>query len=108
MAYGQTAGCLSHRGRNPKKRHNKVPWIVFTAIGAVVLAGAGVGYAYMVRSSCSGQLKATVVTSPSMQPVLDRLVRNWQNTNPAVQGKCATVEVEGKDSALMAQTLGAS
>src|SRR4051794_4532693 len=108
MAYGQPAGVRSHRRGGPKKRLNIAPWIVFTAIGAVVLAGAGVGYAYVVRGSCSGQVKATVVTSPSLQPVLDGLVRNWQNTNPAVQGKCATVEVEGKDSALMAQTLGAS
>jgi len=82
MAYGQPAGVRSHRRGGPKKRLVIAPWIVFTAIGAVVLAGAGVGYAYVIRSSCSGQVKATVVTSPSMQPVLDGLVRNWQNTDP--------------------------
>src|SRR3712207_9041553 len=98
MAYSQPAGVRSHRRGGPKKRLVVAPWIVVTAVAVVVLSGAGAGYAYLVRSSCSGSVKATVVTSPSMQPVLDGLVRNWQNGNPAVDGKCVTVEIEGKDS----------
>src|SRR5262249_5325782 len=62
--------------------------------------------AYLARRSCAGQLKATVVSSPSMQPVLDSLARKWQNRQPTVKGRCASVDVEAKDSAVMGQTLG--
>ena len=106
MAYGQPAGVRSHRRGGPKKRLIVAPWIVFSTLGVLVLAGIGVGYTYLVRSSCSGEVKATIVSSPSMQPVLDSLVRNWQNTAPAVTGRCAALEIEGKDSAVMAQALG--
>jgi hypothetical protein len=77
-------------------------------VGVLVLAGLSVGYAYLVRRSCSGQLKATVISSPSMQPVLDGLARKWQDRQPAVKGRCASVDIEAKDSAVMAQTLGAN
>src|SRR4051794_21364032 len=108
MAYGQPAGVRSHRRGGPKKRLVVAPWIIVTAVVVLVLSGAGVGYTYLVRSACAGEVRATVVTAPSMQPILDGLVRNWQNGSPAVNGKCATVDVEGKESAVMAQTLGAN
>jgi Ca-activated chloride channel family protein len=108
MAYGHPSAVRSHRRGGPKRRLIVAPWIVFSTIGVVILAGLSVGYVYLVRSTCSGQLKATIVASPSMQPVLDGLARRWQDTEPAVKDKCAAVEIEGKDAALMAQTLGAS
>ena len=33
-------------------------------------------------------------------------MRNWRNTAPAMKGECTAVEIEGEDSAVMAQTLG--
>ncbi len=108
MAYGRPATVRSHRRGGPRRRLIVAPWIVFSVVGALALAGLSVGYVYLVRGACAGQLKATIVTSPSMQPVLDGLARRWQNGEPSVKGKCAAVDIAAKDSAVMAQTLGAS
>src|SRR5215211_6848504 len=91
MAYGRPATVRSHRRGGPRRRLIVAPWIVFSVVGALALAGLSVGYVYLVHGACSGQLKATIVTSPSMQPVLDGLARKWQNGEPSVKGKCAAV-----------------
>jgi Ca-activated chloride channel family protein len=108
MSYGRPANVRSHRRGGPRRRLIVAPWIVFSVVGVLVLAGLSVGYAYLVRRSCTGQLKATVISAPGMQPILDGLARKWQDTQPAVKGKCASVDIEAKDSAVMAQTLGAN
>src|SRR5262249_23282217 len=108
MSYGRPASVRSHRRGGPRRRLIVAPWIVFSVVGVLVLAGLSVGYAYLVRRSCAGQLKATVISSPSMQPVLDSLARKWQNRQPTVKGRCASVDVEAKDSAVMGQAPGAN
>jgi Ca-activated chloride channel family protein len=40
--------------------------------------------------------------------VLEGLARKWQAGEPAVKGRCASVEVAAQESAVMAQTLGAN
>jgi Ca-activated chloride channel family protein len=84
------------------------PWIVFSVIGTLAVTGFLVGYAYLVRSPCSGQVKATIISSPGIRPFLTDLARSWQGSRPAVDGRCAAVDIVAKDSALMAQTLGAN
>src|SRR5690242_806893 len=88
MAYGHPASVRSHRRGGPRRRFILAPWIVFSVVGILVAAGLTTGYLLLVRSTCSGQIKATIISSPGMQPVLDGLARRWQDTEPAVKGKC--------------------
>jgi Ca-activated chloride channel family protein len=72
----------------------------------VGLTGVSAGYAWLVKSSCSGnQVGITVVASPDHAKVLAGLAQQWTDTKPAVQGKCAGVEVVTKGSADVAAAL---
>lgn len=108
MAYGRPANVRSHRrrGRRRMLRAKPAPWIIVAAVTVLVLSGIGIGVGYLIRSSCSGSVKATVIASPSIYPILDSLSRQWANGEPAVNGVCASVDIEAKDSAVMAQALG--
>jgi Ca-activated chloride channel family protein len=108
MPNGYLATVRSHRRGGPRRRLIVTPWIVISVVGALALAGISVGYAYLVRGSCSGQVKATIISSPTIQPVIAGLARGWQDTRPAVRGACAAVEIVARDSAVMAQALGAN
>jgi Ca-activated chloride channel family protein len=108
MPNGSLAAVRSHRRGGPRRRLIVTPWIVFSVVGALSLAGLSVGYAYVVRGSCSGQVKATIISSPNIQPVIAALARGWQDTQPAVRGRCAAVEIVARDSAVLAQALGAN
>ncbi|HEX6500451.1 MAG TPA: substrate-binding and VWA domain-containing protein [Micromonosporaceae bacterium] len=106
MAYGRPANVRSHRRGGRRKKLKIAPWIIVVSVTALVLSGIGVGYAYLIRSTCSGSVKATIIASPSIYPILDSLGRQWEDTEPSVNGVCASVEIEAKDSAVMAQALG--
>ncbi|MGC9667756.1 substrate-binding and VWA domain-containing protein [Planosporangium sp. 12N6] len=108
MPAGSPATVRSHRRGGPRRRFLVAPWIVFSVVGALALAGLSVGYAVLTRNSCSGQVKATVIAAPTIQPIMADLVRGWQDTHPSVRGRCAAVELTAKDSAVMAQILGAN
>jgi Ca-activated chloride channel family protein len=108
MPNGSLAAVRSHRRGGPRRRLVVTPWIVFPVVGTLALAGLSVGYAYLAHGSCSGQVKATVIASPNIQPVIAALAHRWQDTRPAVGGACAVVAIAARDSAIMAQTLGAN
>lgn len=105
MAYARTADVRSHR-RGSSRRLAVAPWIIVVVVVAVVAGGVGIGYSALVRKSCGGSVTATVIASPTTAPLLENLARTWADTTPEVGGTCAAVEVESRDSAIMAQTLG--
>lgn len=106
MPYGRPANVRSHRRGGPRKRMPVAPWIIVATVTVLVLAGMTTGFTYLMHHSCSGQIRATVVASPSIAKTLDTLGREWADGEPAVKGKCASVDVVEKDSAVMAQALG--
>jgi Ca-activated chloride channel family protein len=72
----------------------------------LVLGGLAAGYVYVVRAGCSGDVRATIVASPSTASILQSLGSKWAATEPSVHARCASVEVLAKDSADMAVALG--
>ena len=104
--HGVQANVRSHRRGGRRRRLAVAPWILITLVIALVGAGVAVGYTRLVRRPCTGEAKATIVASPAMASLLDALARQWSNDEPAVGGRCASVDIEGKDPAVMAQALG--
>ncbi|HET8657443.1 MAG TPA: substrate-binding domain-containing protein, partial [Micromonosporaceae bacterium] len=78
---------------------------MISVVVVLVLSGFTAGYLYLVRQSCSGSAKASIVASTSTATILESLARRWATTEPDVHGVCASVEVAAKDSAVMAQAL---
>jgi Ca-activated chloride channel family protein len=105
MAYGRPATVRSHRRGGPRRRLNVAPWIVISMVVVLVLSGLTAGYVYLVRQSCSGSATASIVASTATKTILENLARQWAASEPAVDGKCASVEISAKDSAQMADAL---
>lgn len=93
----------SHRAR---KRKIVAPWIVATAVTALVAATLTTGFYLLVRSTCDGSVEATIVASASTATLLETFEREWAKGEPAVAGKCASVEIESRESADVVATLG--
>jgi Ca-activated chloride channel family protein len=106
MPYGRPANVRSHRRGGPRKRMPVAPWIIVVLLTTAVMAGIGTGINYLWHHSCSGEIKATIIAAPSVADTLDKLGRTWADDEPAVKGKCASVDVISKDSAQMATALG--
>jgi Ca-activated chloride channel family protein len=64
----------------------------------LVAGGLGAGYLYVLRQSCSGEAKATILASESTANLLTDLARRWVDTGPDVDGTCAKVDVAAADS----------
>ncbi|HET6215320.1 MAG TPA: substrate-binding domain-containing protein, partial [Micromonosporaceae bacterium] len=105
MAYGRPANVRSHRRGGPRRRLNVAPWIVVSVVVALVASGLTGGYLWLIKQSCSGSVKATVLASPGTASILEGLGREWATSEPAVDGKCASVDVASKDSADVAIAL---
>jgi Ca-activated chloride channel family protein len=105
MAYGRPATVRSHRRGGPRRRVTIAPWVVVSLVVILVAGGLSAGYLWLIRQSCSGEVKATVVASPGTANILEGLSREWASNEPAVQGKCAVVEISAKDSAEVAIAL---
>lgn len=106
MPYGRSANVRSHRRSRVRRRLMVAPWIVVVVVSALVVTGVVAGYQRLLRPSCTGQVTATVVVSPRIGPIMDRLAARWLATEPSVHGTCVTVDVLTKESAVMAQALG--
>lgn len=105
MAYGRPASVRSHRRGGPRRRLNIAPWLVVSMVVVLVAAGLTGGYLWLIKQSCSGKATATIIASPATAPILEGLSRQWVTKEPAVDGKCASVLIETKDSAEMATAL---
>ncbi|MBT8226770.1 MAG: substrate-binding domain-containing protein [Dactylosporangium sp.] len=94
--------------RSHRALHHKLvaPWIIATLVTVLVIVLVSAGFYLLLRKPCSGQLTATIAASPSVASVLESVARDWLEEQPAVNGRCALVDVEAKDSPSMVQALG--
>jgi len=103
MRLGRRASIRSHRA---KRRKIVAPWIVATTVTVVVATALTTGYSFLLRPACRGSVTATIAAAPNVATHLQDLARSWADDQPTVGGKCASVEVESKDSATVATALG--
>lgn len=96
----------SIRSHRALKRKIVAPWIVATTISVFVISAVGTGFYFLVRTTCSGSVEATIVASPSTASILEGLSRTWSEGQPAVAGKCAKIDVETRDSSATVEALG--
>lgn len=102
-----TVSVRSHRRGGRRQRLAVAPWIVITVVSVLLLSGMSVGYAWLATSGCAGPaVTTTVIASPDVSRILSSLGRRWADTQPAVRGRCAAVDIVAKDSATVAATLG--
>lgn len=99
MPYGHSLTVRSHRRGGTRRRPSIVPVIVIGSVVVLVAAGLVAGYLYLIGSSCSGQVTATVVVSPRIETMMQGLRRSWADSSPSVDGTCAMVSIEAMDSA---------
>ena len=104
MANSRPANVRSHRRGGGRRRTS--PWLAASIAAVLVLGGMTAGYVYLVHRSCSGNDHALIAASQDVTPILESLNKDWAATKPAVAGRCVSVSVEAKDSALMATELG--
>jgi len=73
----------------------------------ILLVGAGVtaGYTFLIKGGCSGQAEATIVVTPRIESIMQRLAQSWEQTSPSVSGTCGSVTISAKDSAEVANAL---
>ncbi|MGY0233671.1 substrate-binding and VWA domain-containing protein [Longispora urticae] len=110
--HGRHANVRSHRRGGPRRRLTVAPWIVIASVSTLVLSGMTGGYVYLANSGCSGDpVRAEILADPSVKSILDKLAREWQETEPTItdakgEERCVEVEVLAKDSADVALALG--
>jgi Ca-activated chloride channel family protein len=107
MAYSRPATVRSHRRGGPRRRLKVAPWLVIALVIVLVGGGLAGGYVWLVKQACSGSVRARILASPATATILEQLGREWAGNEPAVRGKCASVEVTAKDSAEVALALQA-
>ncbi|HEY7174364.1 MAG TPA: hypothetical protein VH442_05555, partial [Micromonosporaceae bacterium] len=92
----------SHRTGGSRRRRP----VAAIATALVLLAALlTAGFTYYAKRGCSGRDSAVIAASPDIAPLLDDLNASWAKTRPAVGGRCVAVNVEARDSALMATEL---
>jgi Ca-activated chloride channel homolog len=105
MAYGRPATVRSHRRGGPRRRLNVAPWIVISLVVLLVAGGLTAGFVWLIKQSCSGEVRATVVASPATASILESLNRQWSATEPSIDGTCVAIDIRAKDSADVALAL---
>ncbi len=103
MPNGRSSAVRSHRRGGRKRRI--APWIVIPM--SVVLVGSGltIGYVYLIKNAGSGSAQATVVAAPGTAQLLRSLADKWSDTNPSVDGICASVQIGEQETAATVQAL---
>ena len=104
---GRTATVRSHRRGGPRRRISFGPWLIIGSVVLLVGAGVTAGYAYIINGGCSGSTEATVVVTPRLQSIMQKLSVDWAQTSPSVNGLCGKVTITAKDSSAVAGDLGA-
>ncbi|GIH04073.1 VWA domain-containing protein [Rhizocola hellebori] len=74
---------------------------------ALVLVGSGLtfAYAWIKEQGCSGSANATIVAPANTAALLRVLANQWSQTQPKVNGTCASVTVREQDTSVTAQAL---
>jgi Ca-activated chloride channel homolog len=98
-------GLRSHR-RRLGKHLIIAPWVIITAVCVLVFAGLTTTYVVLITSGCNDPTTtATVLVDPDVSDVVSKLGRTWTNDRHTVDGHCAAVSVESKDSTAVAAAL---
>jgi Ca-activated chloride channel family protein len=105
MPNDRTPGVRSHRRGGPRRRNSLAPTLVISIIAVLAIAGVGAGYVYFVHGACTGSASANILVSPSVEGIVKDAAREWAADNPSVKGTCATVDIQVKDSAVVATAL---
>jgi Ca-activated chloride channel family protein len=73
----------------------------------VVLLASGVtaAVAYVASGGCEGRQEATVVVTPRIETIMQRLNTDWAATEPSVDGTCVFVTVSARESAEVSAAL---
>ncbi|GAA3514513.1 substrate-binding domain-containing protein [Actinocatenispora rupis] len=101
-------GLRSHR-RRFGSRLIVAPWIIITVAAVLVLAGLTVTYVHLVTRGCSGTtVTATVLADQSVQSIVDKQAAAYNADQQSVDGHCARIDVQQKDSASVAAALAPS
>lgn len=102
MANGRSANVRSHR-----RGRGRLPvWIGLGLVVVLAAAALTVSWPKLFPKPCSGMETATVDAAPDIEPILAQLNTQWAQSKPAVGGRCVSVTISSKDSALMAAWLG--
>jgi Ca-activated chloride channel homolog len=104
-SYGRTSTVRSHRRGGPRRRTAVTPVLVTVAVISLVGAGVTAGYAYLRTTGCTGKSEATVVVTPRIESIMQRLAVDWQNTSPSVNGLCGSVTIVPREASDMASAL---
>ncbi len=106
MAYqADRADVRSHR-KSPAQRRSRRLALIISAVAVVLVGGAAYGVTRIATGSCNGTVTAKIVASPSTAALLQSLAKSWTDSDPAIAGHCARVDVAGRETASMAQALG--
>lgn len=105
MAYGRPAHVRSHRRGGPRRRPRIAPWISIALAVSLLVGAVVVGYLALIARACSGETTTRIIASPSTATLLESLGAKWAATEPSVDGTCAKITVEAKDSAATAAAL---
>jgi Ca-activated chloride channel family protein len=106
MAPHRRAVNAVRRARLGGRRIAVAPWIVVSAVVALLLSGLSFGYLAFARRGCDGKpLTITVVASPDQQKVMSGLAQKWQDSGPSLDGRCVAATIAKKDSSEVAAGL---
>jgi Ca-activated chloride channel family protein len=79
------------------------PWVLLTLLAVVATSGVSAGFVYLVRRACSGDVRARLMAAPDVANAFESLARSWLETEPAVNDRCAGVDVDSRDTAAVIQ-----
>jgi Ca-activated chloride channel homolog len=92
-----------------RRRRSATPWIVAGVVILLLLSGLSFGYVWLAGRGCDGApTTITVLASPDQYDTMSGLAKEWQKTEPEVDGDCVGAVVERKDAAAVAAALGPS
>jgi Ca-activated chloride channel homolog len=104
---------MSGRHSKPSSGRGVSPWLL---VGVLLVAGAcaaglvvflGSGGTSHKAAGCNGNLAIAVDAAPSIAGPVQTIAQRWTTTNPAVEGKCVTVNVTPLPSSNVEQILAA-
>jgi Ca-activated chloride channel family protein len=105
MPNGRTPGVRSHRRGGPRRRTTLAPALIISTVAILAIAGLGAGYVYFVKGACTGSVSANVLVSPNVESIVRQAATEWAASDPSVNGTCAKVDIQAKDSAVVAAAL---
>lgn len=103
MPNGRSSAVRSHRRAGPRRR--VLPWVIIPLSLVLVGSGLTVGYLWIKEQGCSGSATATVVAPSRTAALLRVLAAQWAETQPKVDGTCASVQIREQEAAVTAQAL---